>query len=555
MMNRTLSFLSAMLVTLASLAVLGWHLLLPPVKPLHAAPSLQARPTPRIVGGEVAPVGAYPWMTALVANNTSPVNGQFCGGSLIHRDWVLTAAHCVTNGVQVVSPGSVDVVVNIHDLSQNNGIRRDVQSIVVHPQWNPSLYDYDIALLELAQPIDGVTPVTLAQASDAPIFAPGAMTRVMGWGATAWQGSGSDILLQVDVPIVSQQACIDSYGASDITDRMICAGLAEGGKDSCQGDSGGPLVADDNSVWRQVGIVSWGQGCAFPDLYGVYARVAVLYDWVAQHVNLNNPTPTPTATPTASRTPTATPTVTGTPPTATPTLPPQAYLPQVMNDNTSTPTATSTPTRTTTPTPTTTPTQGPSVLVNPGFEQGPGVGWQEYSSNGWDLILNSDFPGSIAPHGGQWLAWLGGDDDEISYVRQSVTIPANASTLRFWMWIASEDDCGYDFGGVLVNNTTVDQFNLCNTADTNGWVQRSVDLGAYAGQNVALQIRVETDLSFNSNLFIDDVALSAAARAYPVVPRPSTAQITANKAAAGVARTAGEVPGEARLWAPTAVEK
>jgi hypothetical protein len=336
---------------------------------------------------------------------------------------------------------------------------------------------------------------------------------------------------------------------------MICAGLAEGGKDSCQGDSGGPLVADDNSVWRQVGIVSWGQGCAFPDLYGVYARVAVLYDWVAQHVNLNNPTPTPTATPTASRTPTATPTVTGTPPTATPTLPPQAYLPQVMNDNTSTPTATSTPTRTTTPTPTTTPTQGPSVLVNPGFEQGPGVGWQEYSSNGWDLILNSDFPGSIAPHGGQWLAWLGGDDDEISYVRQSVTIPANASTLRFWMWIASEDDCGYDFGGVLVNNTTVDQFNLCNTADTNGWVQRSVDLGAYAGQNVALQIRVETDLSFNSNLFIDDVALSAAARAYPVVSRPSTAQITANKAAAGVARTAGEVPGEARLWAPTAVEK
>jgi bacillopeptidase F (M6 metalloprotease family) len=115
--------------------------------------------------------------------------------------------------------------------------------------------------------------------------------------------------------------------------------------------------------------------------------------------------------------------------------------------------------------------------------------------------------------------------------------------------------CGFDFGGVLVNNTTVDQFDLCGAADTNGWVQRSVDLSAYAGQNVALQIRVETDSSLNSNLFIDDVALSAAARAYPVVQRPSTAQIAGSKAAAGVARTAGGVPGAARLWPPTAVEK
>jgi hypothetical protein len=161
----------------------------------------------------------------------------------------------------------------------------------------------------------------------------------------------------------------------------------------------------------------------------------------------------------------------------------------------------------------------------------------------------------VTPHSGEWAAWLGGDNNEVAYVRQSVTIPANAATLRFWMWIASEDYCGFDFGGVLINNTTVDQFDLCGAADTNGWVQRSVDLSAYAGQTVALQIRVETDPSLNSNLFIDDVALSAAARAYPVVQRPSTAQIAANKAAAGVARTTGEAPGEARLWAPAAVEK
>jgi len=97
-------------------------------------------------------------------------------------------------------------------------------------------------------------------------------------------------------------------------------------------------------------------------------------------------------------------------------------------------------------------------LVNGDFESGP-TGWVEYSSNGWDLILpNSSLP--VTPHGGSWAVWLGGDDDEISYIQQQVTVPAGSPYLAYWHWIISEDFCGYDFGGVTINSTVVDVYNL-----------------------------------------------------------------------------------------------
>jgi hypothetical protein len=232
--------------------------------------------------------------------------------------------------------------------------------------------------------------------------------------------------------------------------------------------------------------------------------------------------------------------VTGTPPTATPTLPARAFLPQVLRQPTPTPTATATP------------TVPPSAIVNPGFEQGQGVGWQEYSTHGWDLIMNGDFPGGVTPHGGQWLAWLGGEYDEISYVRQTMSIRTGASILSFWMWIASADVCGYDYGGVIVNSTVVDVFDLCSDTDTGGWVRRTVNLNAYAGQNVAVQIRSETDDSFNSNLFIDDVALGNAASeiARPAPPRPGLPPATIDKSVAGASRSAAVAAPEGRVWAP-----
>lgn len=164
----------------------------------------------------------------------------------------------------------------------------------------------------------------------------------------------------------------------------------------------------------------------------------------------------------------------------------------------------------------------PSPLVNAGFESGP-TGWTEFSGQGWDLILSSsNFPPGVAPHGGSWAAWLGGSDDEISFVQQAVTIPTATPYLAYWHWIASEDVCGYDFGMVVVNGIqVVNLYDLCQSANTGGWVKHVVNLNAYKGQTVLVQIRVETDASVNSNLFVDDVFFQASAAAVLPPEAPS----------------------------------
>jgi hypothetical protein len=159
------------------------------------------------------------------------------------------------------------------------------------------------------------------------------------------------------------------------------------------------------------------------------------------------------------------------------------------------------------------------ALVNGTFESG-ATGWAEYSTHGWAIIMNSGYPASVTPHSGSWLAWLGGDYNDISYVQQNVGVSLSAPYLAYWQWIASADSCGFDYGGVLVNGTPVNVYNLCSSANTGGWVKHVVNLSAYAGQNVVLQIRVETNGSNNSNLFVDDVAFqsSPALRAFEAPP-------------------------------------
>jgi hypothetical protein len=243
------------------------------------------------------------------------------------------------------------------------------------------------------------------------------------------------------------------------------------------------------------------------------------------------PTPTRTSVSTITRTPTKTlvPTITHTPTkTGTPTVTrtpftPAAYvyLPLLFKDFAVGPTRTPTPTRTATlslPTatatlslPTATPTSPVAAqpIVNGDFENG-STGWVEYSTHGWPIIVTT-FTGTVSAHSGTHAAWLGGEDDDTSYVEQQVTVNGSIPYLTYYHWIASADVCGYDFGGVLVNGSVVDTYNLCSTANTNGWVKHSVNLSAYINQTVTIQIRVETDSLTNSNLFVDDVAFAASA--------------------------------------------
>jgi hypothetical protein len=150
-------------------------------------------------------------------------------------------------------------------------------------------------------------------------------------------------------------------------------------------------------------------------------------------------------------------------------------------------------------------------IANRDFEDGRDGSWTEFSTHGWDLIVQTlDDPAT--PHSGSWAVWLGGDFDEVSWIEQNVKIPSGSPALELWYWIGSEDFCGFDSGSVVINGSTiVETFDLCEDENTDGWVKRTVSVSAFAGQTVSIRIGAETDSSLNSNLFIDDVAFSSSA--------------------------------------------
>ncbi|MDM8552622.1 trypsin-like serine protease [Desulfobacterales bacterium HSG2] len=245
-----------------------------------ADPFLSQRISPRIVGGYEAEPGAWPWMVALADKNSSSLySAHFCGGSLIHRRWVVTAAHCVEDEKK----DNFDVVLNAHDLKNDTGERIGVKRIIVHPTYDPRKYDWDIALLELEEDASN-EPIPLTAEGD---LLEGKEAVTLGWGNTEqWSYESSEILLQVSVPIVSNDLCREAYSDDEITDSMICAGYIEGGKDACYGDSGGPLIVQEGDIWRLTGIVSWGEGCAKPGYYGVYARISQLLGFINEYVSI-----------------------------------------------------------------------------------------------------------------------------------------------------------------------------------------------------------------------------------------------------------------------------
>jgi secreted trypsin-like serine protease len=235
--------------------------------------SLRA-PRPLIVGGTPANIQDYPWVASLQIQD-GPDSFQ-CGGSVIGKNWVLTAAHCLTNDAGVLNPA---LVVKIYTGSSTvfSGTEHAVDQILVHENYRASTHENDIALLRSRDNIN-VTPVYIDDGYQQML--PGYPMTVLGWGRTSATGPTSTILLKADVPLITNGTCNSSASyAGRITDAMMCAGRQAGGVDFCWGDSGGPVLVGNS----QDGIVSWSTGCAERDKYGVYTRVAYYADWIRGH--------------------------------------------------------------------------------------------------------------------------------------------------------------------------------------------------------------------------------------------------------------------------------
>lgn len=220
--------------------------------------------TPRIVGGQPSPAGKWPSAVALEL----PDGWQYCGGTLVRDRWVMTAGHCDVRVGELAVLGLVDLTSSAGQSIAIDEVRKPMLFVSAENGW-------DVMLAHLSRP-SGVAV--------APLVAPGwtgvgVPAEIVGWGLTSETAPAtSPVLRDAEVPIWSAATCRAAYAG--VPETAICAGLAEGGKDTCQGDSGGGMYVQDASRWLVAGVTSYGDGCARPGKPGVYTAVAAVRTWV-----------------------------------------------------------------------------------------------------------------------------------------------------------------------------------------------------------------------------------------------------------------------------------
>lgn len=244
-----------------------------------ARSDLMTLSTERVVGGSDAAEGDWPWQVSLQWNNI-----HHCGGILISKTWILTAAHCfrrdtdphkwiATFGISLTFPQQ----------------RMRVKTILTHKNYNSVTHENDIAVVKLERDVDftkNIHSVCLPVATQN--ISPGSTAYVTGWGSQKYGGATVKDLQQGRVNIISNEVCNEpiSYNGA-VLSGMLCAGVPYGEVDACQGDSGGPLVQEDSrQLWFLVGIVSWGDRCGLPDKPGVYTRVTAYRDWITEQTGI-----------------------------------------------------------------------------------------------------------------------------------------------------------------------------------------------------------------------------------------------------------------------------
>lgn len=251
-----------------------------------------SNPSPQIVGGTVTTPYSRPYQVALLLNGR-----QGCGGTLISPNWVLTAAHCLDSA----STNSLTVQVGAHSISRRDGQNLRVSQIIKHENWRGAQgirSGWDIAVLRLATPAAAsITPARLPTAAlEAQIAGVGRYVTVSGWGLTSNQGSPSDVLREVNLPVISNSSCSSELGFN-LPASVICGG-GTGGVSACNGDSGGPFAASANGKFYSIGTVSWGNACRGAT---AFTRTTGYLDWIAQKTGVRPDSDTPNDLPPMAR--------------------------------------------------------------------------------------------------------------------------------------------------------------------------------------------------------------------------------------------------------------